>query len=384
MEIIPYQTWTHVTELPFNNDEYATAHPALSPDEKRLYFSSNRNGGYGESDLWYVEILDGGRYGIPKNLGPEINTEARETFPYISDKNTLYFASDGHVGLGGLDIFAISLDDSGPYKKVTNLKKPINSSSDDFGFILDEEKKIGFLSSNRDGEKGSASDNIYKVRESCKIQTLRGIVYDAMTKLPLNGALVTLLNDDNEKIAQTTTNTDGAYHFEDMVDCNRQYSVRGEHPELEYSPTEKAIAIRGDKEEEQLDIQMSPTGCPPNDLGCRLVLQPIYFDYGKYQIRPDAEVELAKILEAMKEYAQLKIHIESHTDSRSSDSFNMRLSQRRAQATMQWLIDKGIAPSRLSAKGYGETQLLNECSNGVRCPDAKHELNRRSVFIIKE
>ncbi|MBO0323356.1 OmpA family protein [Muricauda sp. CAU 1633] len=376
--------WTNVTELPINNDGYATAHPTLSPDEKRLYFSSDRKGGFGKSDLWYVEILDGGGYGTPKNLGPEINTEARETFPYISGKNTLYFASDGHLGLGGLDIFAISLEENGPYKKITNLKKPINSSSDDFGFIMDEEKKIGFLSSNREGANGSASDNIYKVRESCKVQTLRGMVTDAMTQLPVSGTLVTLLNNDNEEIAQTSSNMDGIYQFEDMVDCNKQYSVRAEHQEMEYSPTEKPVTILGDKAEEQLDIQLSPTGCPPNDLGCRLDLQPIYFDYGKYEIRPDAEVELAKILEAMKEYPQLKIHIESHTDSRSSDLYNIYLSQRRALATMQWLIDKGIASHRLSAKGYGETQLLNECANGVQCPEAKHELNRRSVFIIKE
>ncbi|WP_222984064.1 OmpA family protein [Flagellimonas meishanensis] len=377
-------SWTNVTELPFNNDGYATAHPALSPDEKRLYFSSDRSGGRGKSDLWYVEILGNNSYGAPKNLGPDINTEARETFPYISKNNILYFASDGHLGLGGLDIFAISLDGDSRYQNVTNLKKPINSNYDDFGFIMDEEKQIGFLSSNRTGGEGSASDDIYKVRESCAVQSVQGVITDAKTKLPLQGALVTLLNEDNEKIAQTISSADGSYTFDDLVGCNKQYSVRGEYEEMEYSPTEKTITVRGDKTKEVVDLQLSPSDCPPNDLGCRLTLQPIYFDYGRYAIRPDAEVELAKILEAMKEYPQLKIHIESHTDSRSSDGFNMRLSHRRAQATLQWFVNNGIERSRLSAKGYGETRLLNKCSNGVRCSDAEHQLNRRSMFIIKE
>ena len=376
-------SWTNVTELPFNDDSFSTAHPALSPDERRLYFSSNRDGSYGESDLWYVEIETNGSYGTPKNLGPEINTEARETFPFISNENILYFSSDGHLGLGGLDIFGISLNKEGKYSEVTNLKQPINSNYDDFGFIFDEKGQIGFLSSNRDGGEGSASDDIYKIREACVIQVLEGIVSDVETDLPLDGARVTILDDNNKTVAWTITNSDGLYRFYDDLECNRQYRVRGEFKEMEYSPTEKTIAISGDNIRENLDLQLTPSGCPPNDLGCRLDLQPIYFNYGKYRIRKDAEVELAKILEAMKEYPQLKIHIESHTDSRSSDEFNMKLSQKRAWTTRQWLIERGIDQNRLTYKGYGETQLLNECSNGIKCSDDQHQLNRRSMFIIQ-
>ncbi len=376
-------SWTDIKELPFNNDAFSTAHPALSPDEKRLYFSSDRDGSYGESDLWYVDIDANGSYGKPINLGPEINTEARETFPHITNKYTLYFASDGHLGLGGLDIFGISLNEEGRYKKVTNLKQPINSNKDDFGFIFDEKKQVGFLSSNREGEKGSASDDIYKVREACAIQILEGIISDVETNLPLQGARVTLLDDTNKTIAWTTSNSDGLYRFDDDLECNQQYRVRGEFKEMEYNPTEKTIVISGDNTRENVDLQLIPSGCPPNDLGCRLDLQPIYFNYGKYRIRRDAEVELAKILEAMKEYPELKIHIESHTDSRSSDEFNMRLSEKRAWTTRQWLIERGIDQSRLTYKGYGETQLLNECYNGIRCSDDQHQLNRRSMFIIK-
>lgn len=382
-EINEKGSWTNVRELPFNDDSFSTAHPALGPDEKRLYFSSNRDGGRGESDLWYVDLTPNGSFGKPQNLGPKINTEARETFPYISNENTLYFASDGHLGLGGLDIFGVSLDKSGRYKKVTNLKQPINSNSDDFGFIFDEKKQIGFLSSNRDGEKGSASDDIYKVREACVIQVLEGIISDNETNLPLQGARVTLLNDNNKTVAWTNSDADGLYRFSDDLECKEQYRVRGEFKDLKYNPTERTIIIQGDKARENLDLQLTPSGCPDNDLGCKLDLQPIYFSYGKYRIRKDAEVELAKILEAMKNYPQLKIHIESHTDSRSSDEFNRKLSEKRAWTSRQWLIKRGIDPSRITSKGYGETQLLNECLNEVKCSDEQHQINRRSMFIIK-
>ncbi len=375
-------SWGNIVELPFNNDAYSVAHPALSPDEKRLYFSSNMKGTYGESDLWFVEIGSNGSYGKPVNLGPEINTEARETFPYISKSNNLYFASDGHLGLGGLDIFVTSLDESDKPQKVANLKKPINSSKDDFGFIIDEEKQIGYFSSNRNGDAGSASDDIYRFKMSCSVQTVEGIISDAKTVQPLQGAQVTLLDENNEVVAQTTTDALGAYQFENVLDCHKRYGIRAEHSDLEYDPTEETILVSGNDPTMEVNLTLTPPDCAVNDLGCRLNLQPIYFDYGKYQIRPDAEVELAKILEAMKEYPQLKIHIESHTDSRSSDLFNIYLSQRRALATMQWLIDKGIADHRLTAKGYGETRILNHCSNGIDCSEEEHQRNRRSVFII--
>ncbi|MEZ4811069.1 MAG: OmpA family protein [Allomuricauda sp.] len=376
--------WTNVKELPFNNDAYSVAHPALSPDEKRLYFSSNMKGTYGESDLWYVDIGANGSFGKPINLGPEINTEARETFPFVSKNNNLYFASDGHLGLGGLDVFVISLNGDGVYEKVTNLKKPINSSEDDFGFIIDEEKQIGFFSSNRNGNAGSASDDIYRFREACVPQTLQGTITDAKTHLPLEGTQVTLLDEDNGIVAQTTSASDGTYSFDTILDCNERYGIRAEHADMEYDPTEKTILVSGDDPTTEVNLELNPPDCAVNDLGCRLNLQPIYFDYGKYDIRKDAEVELAKILEALKKYPQLKIHIESHTDSRSGDLFNLRLSEKRAWMTLEWFVKRGIDRKRLTSKGYGETKLLNQCSNGVRCSEEEHQRNRRSMFIIKK
>lgn len=374
--------WGDVEELPFNSNSYSTAHPALNNDETRLYFSSDMEGSLGRSDLWYVDILENGQYGQPVNLGPKINTEERESFPFVSGNGNLYFSSDGHMGLGGLDVFVVSLNGNGQFKTVTNLKAPINSNQDDFGFIIDESQKTGYFSSNREGNEGSISDDIYAFSENCGV-IIKGIVTDEKTGKPLEGSLVTLMNEDNKVISQKTVQKDGAYTFEGLADCGTQYAVRASNNEMDYQPKEKTLTTPIGTTEAQVDLALTPPDCPVNDLGCRLDLQPIYFDFDKHNIRPDAEVELAKILQAMKEYPQLVIHIESHTDSRGDDNYNMQLSDRRAKSTMEWLVKKGVERNKLSAKGYGESQLMNKCSNGVNCSEEDHQLNRRSMFIIK-
>ncbi|MEM7487297.1 MAG: OmpA family protein [Bacteroidota bacterium] len=375
-------SWGNVRELPFNSDSYAVAHPSLNRDETRLYFSSDMPGTYGMSDIWYVEVLKNGSYGSPVNLGSRVNTEARESFPYLSDNNNLYFSSDGHVGLGGLDVFVISLNNPGTFKEVTNLKKPINTNQDDFGLIINEEKRFGYLSSNRNGNEGSNSDDIYRFSESCSI-LIKGLVLDKDTREVLPGSMAILLDSENKVVSQTVANSKGSYSFEGIVDCDKQYSVRATNNELEYQPNEKLVNTPIGSSNLEVNLELTPPDCPVNDLGCRLDLQPIYFDFDKHNIRPDAEVELAKILSAMKEYPQLVIHIESHTDSRGNDRYNELLSDRRAKSTLEWLVKKGIDRTRLSAKGYGESQLQNECSNGVKCSEKAHQLNRRSMFIIK-
>jgi len=374
-------TWNNVQELPFNDDSYSVAHPALNQEETRLYFSSNMEGTIGLSDIWYVDIHKNGSYGTPINMGSEINTEERETFPFISDNNTLFFSSDGHVGLGGLDIFKVS-DNDLVHKEIINLGLPINSNQDDFGFIVNEQEKIGYLSSNRDGNNGSSSDDIYLITENCNL-VIYGAITDSNTGNPLDGSLVYLIDENNEVISQQVTNANGNYEFEENIDCENQYIVRASNDEKEYEPQEQLVMTPEGSMMLQVDLALTPPDCPVNDLGCRLDLQPIYFDFDKHNIRPDAEVELAKILQAMKQYPQLNIHIESHTDSRGNDEYNMQLSERRAKSTLEWLVDKGIDRKRLSSKGYGESQLINNCSNGVNCSEEAHQLNRRSMFIIK-
>ncbi|GAB4519057.1 MAG: OmpA family protein [Allomuricauda sp.] len=375
-------TWGNVQELPFNNDSYSTAHPALNIEETRLYFSSNRPGTLGESDIWYVDILNANEYSKPVNLGPSINTEQRETFPFISDSNILFFSSDGHVGLGGLDIYRVSSGNDFDSGGIVNLGKPINSNQDDFGIVVKENDKIGYFSSNRDGNGGSSSDDIYSISENC-IPIIYGAITDANTGEPLPGSMVYLLDEDNNVISQLVTEANGNYEFDQNIECEKHYVVRASNDEKEYRPQEQIVMTPMGSMMLQVDIALTPPDCPVADLGCRLDLQPIYFDFDKHNIRPDAEVELAKILNAMEAYPQLNIHIESHTDSRGNDAYNMQLSERRAKSTLEWLVSKGIDRNRLSAKGYGESQLINNCSNGVNCSEEEHQLNRRSMFIIK-
>lgn len=372
-------TWTNIEELPFNNDSYSVAHPALSVDKKKLYFSSDMPGTTGQSDLWYVDISENGSYGDPVNLGISINTEARESFPFISDDNILYFSTDGRAGLGGFDVFYTELNNQGLPTEIKPLGTPVNSNQDDFGFIMDSEKNIGFISSNRSGDAGSINDDIYRILRICEV-TITGLVTDEDTGELLPGSLVTLLDENNEVVSSMTVGSDASYNF--LANCDKQYTLRG--IKENYNPTEKIINTPEKSSNIEVPLMLkSSDPCPPNDLGCRLTLQPIYFDFDRYNIRPDAAIELAKILAAMREYPQLMIHIESHTDSRGSDTYNELLSERRAQSTLEWLVSKGISRDRLSAKGYGESRLINECSNGVPCSEVKHQLNRRSMFIIQ-
>jgi outer membrane protein OmpA-like peptidoglycan-associated protein/tetratricopeptide (TPR) repeat protein len=369
--------WGNVVELPFNGEEFSVAHPTLSKDENRLYFASDMEGTYGQSDLWYVNILEDYSYGIPVNLGATINTEERDTFPFISDKNNLYFSSDGHVGLGGLDVFVTNLNDNSS-GNITNLGEPTNGTSDDFGFIINEEKRIGFVSSNRSGDNGSIDDEIYLINERCSI-TVEGIVADIDTGILIPGAVVSLMDEVNKLVDSAIVGLDASFSF--TADCGKQYALRV--MKNQYTSNEEIVKIPSETGNIMVPVRLKLIGCPPNDLGCRLSLEPIYFGFDRFNIRPNAKIELAKILAAMLEYKELNIHIESHTDARGEDLYNELLSEKRAQATLNWLVDQGIDRKRLSAKGYGEKQLINECFNGIKCSEEEYQLNRRSMFIIQ-
>ena len=377
-------TWGEVKELPFNNDSYSVGHPALSPNEDRLYFASDMPGSIGMSDIWYVKILGDDIFSNPVNMGEPMNTVARETFPFVSAENNLYFSSEGHAGMGGLDIFVAKLNDEG-HEEISTFGEPINSAKDDFSFIIKEDR-IGYFASNRDGDKGSVSDDIYQIWERCEI-TIEGPVLDEATKEIIPNAEVVLLDINYNELNRVVTGADAIFSF--VLECDKQYIIRAQKEG--YNPKEEIVETPKDSKSMKMPIMLKipmslkPSDpCPPEDLGCRLTLQPIYFDFDKSDIRPDAEIELAKILTALNEYPQLKIHIEWHTDSRGRVSYNLKLSERRAQSTLQWLYSKGVAKNRLSAKGYGETQLINQCVNGEECTEEEHQLNRRSMFIIRE
>ncbi len=376
--------WSDVEELPFNNDNYSVAHPAMSLDGKKLYFASDMPGTTGESDLWYVDIYKDGSYGDPINLGQKVNTEGRESFPYIAEDGALYFTSDALVGFGGFDLFKAELTNSGIARAPENMGLPINSAGDDFGFLLQTDTNTGYISSNRDGNRGSASDQIYYFKPSKCVVEITGIVTDTNTGNLMPGATVKLLDMGMNVIAEQIVQQDARYSFPEEVECGQAYYLVTENG-LAYSIAETTFVAPATSQTVSVDmaIETFSQDCPPYDLGCLLGLNPIYFDLNKYYIRPDAEIELTKVYNAMIRFPEMIIRIESHTDSRSPQSYNLRLSQNRATSTRNWLIQRGIAPSRLSAVGYGESQLINRCADGVPCSEAEHQLNRRSMFLIE-
>jgi outer membrane protein OmpA-like peptidoglycan-associated protein/tetratricopeptide (TPR) repeat protein len=374
--------WTKVVELPFNSNNYSTAHPALSPDEKTLYFASDMPGTLGESDIFKVSINSDGSYGTPENLGKTINTPGKETFPFVTDDNEIYFSSDTHSGLGGLDIFVSEIKADGTYGDVQNVGADVNSPKDDFGYLINTKNRIGFFSSNRDSGKGY--DDIYQFLETrpikCKHE-LSGIITDLVTGGILPGSKISLYDDQHKLLKTADSDDKGAYLFE--VEAEKTYSVRAEKEE--YTTNEKTVTIAKKDCKTQLDIAFEKALCKVavgDDLGKCFGIKWIYFDLDKSNIRPEAALDLAKILDVMAEYPNMKIDIRSHTDSRASHKYNEGLSERRAKSTKDWLIKNGIDSNRLSSKGYGETQLVNHCSDGVKCTEEEHQQNRRSEFII--
>ena len=382
--------WTNVTELPFNSNEYSVAHPALSPDEKTLYFASDMPGSMGSSDLYRVAINADGSYGTPVNLGNKINTEGRETFPFVSDNNELYFASDGHPGLGGLDVFVTKLSSDGNIGTIKNVGEPVNSKMDDFAFLIDNKTKNGFVSSNRK-EDNLGYDDIYKFTEILPIpkdceQLLTGIVVDEESQEPIANARVVLFDSAENKLKEQTSDAEGKYDF-GTVDCDTKLKIRAEKPTYNTNEISVTIPKESGTTDSKVAIELTEKPLKVGDpLNKALNIEIIYFDLDKSNIRPDAAVELAKVLEVMKEYPTMKIDVRSHTDCRQTAAYNLALSDRRAKSTIAWLIKNGIAADRLTGRGYGESQLVNDCgcepTNESNCTEEQHQKNRRSEFII--
>ena len=383
------EKWTNVVELPFNSNEYSVAHPALSPDDKILYFASDMPGTLGASDLYKVSI-DGDSFGEPENLGPVFNTEARETFPFISDENELYFASDGQLGLGGLDVFVSKMEEDGTFKEIHNVGAPVNSKDDDFALLIDTQTKFGFFTSNREG--GQGYDDIYKFKENIPMQykceqTLSIAVVDQETSEVIPNVQITLLDENMQAIEQVFADENGKYTFgKDKIECDKDYTVRATGING-YSSNEKPVHTAEKTGETFVEIPLEKNTKqigPDTDLAKTFGIQNILFDLDKSYIRKDAAAQLAIIVEVMNDYPTMKIDVRSHTDSRQTHEYNERLSDRRAKSTISWLIKKGIAKDRLTGRGYGETQLLNQCADGVDCTEEQHQKNRRSEFIILE
>lgn len=370
--------WGNVKELPFNNDNYSCAHPALSADEKELYFSSNQPGSKGMSDIYKVAILENDTYGTPENLGDKINTEGRETFPFVTKDNVLIFASDARAGLGGLDLYYVHLDSE--IQQVKTFGAPVNSPQDDFGLIYKDALQDGFFTSNR-SEDNLGKDDIYSFKslELPKLFKVLAAVQQEQSNTPVE-AQVTLLDQDKNPIAQVTAK-DGKVTFPDL-EQGKNYFVTVTHPDFE--TYEGPVTFKTKETQIKIMLKKKELELSEVDLAKILGIRIIYFDLDKHFIRTDAALELQKIADIMKQYPQMKIDVRSHTDSRSAADYNLQLSQKRADATRAWLIKQGIAPARLTAHGYGESKLVNQCADGVKCTIEQHQANRRSEFIIIE
>jgi outer membrane protein OmpA-like peptidoglycan-associated protein len=388
-------TWQNVKELPFNSEDYSVGHPTVSSDGKLLYFVSDMPGSIGATDIFVVDILDEtsstksqdstyAGYSKPRNLGEKINTAGREMFPFITD-STLFFASDGHLGLGGLDVYESEIRDSN-FQTPENLGAPLNSELDDFGFIINEEKSSGFVCSNRLSGKGD--DDIYSFTRLPKEdvlceQLVRGYVSNTITGERISDVKMTLFANDGTELETTQTTIAGAYKFNTILNCDTKFKVVA--TKTGYETKDKPILTLKEEGETVVALGLETL----NELiveeqgVLKIKIGIIYFDLDKSFIRNDASIELNKIVLLMAQYPEMVINIESHTDARNSDAYNLSLSDRRAKSTRDYIIQQGIDASRItSAKGYGESQLINHCKDGVSCSEAEHQLNRRSEFII--
>ena len=496
------EKWEEVKGLPFNSDQYSVGHPALSPDGQALYFISDMPGGYGMTDV-YVAYKNGDSWGTPENLGPEINTEGREMFPFISADGALYFSSDALPGLGGLDIFSTKLQPDGTWSAAENLRYPVNTNSDDFAFIINKENERGYFSSNRPG--GAGDDDIYtftrlsnimtgivvdcetgdlingalvklmegeKIMQKAKTQAngmftfplqpgksytvvatkagydegkeeikvdtkgrqielkipicpegagknciIVGKVFDKETKEPVDKATVKLVNSKTNDELTFVTGADGTYTFN--VESETDYTVYAQKDK--YFTVTKTVSTIGKKcsakdpiTVEDIEITKmppvvpdpnSPDGTKQTPDGTKYIpidgsslppiidngqynpilgdaLNHIYYDFDKHYIRKDARPELDKVVKFMYDNPALVVELRAHTDSRGSHEYNQALSDRRAASARSYITKRGISNDRLNSQGYGETQLTNECADGVNCNNAKHQDNRRTEFVL--
>ena len=363
-------SWDTFESIEINDVNFSNKNPMVSPDGKHLYFSSNMPGGFGLYDLYVAEIKDDGSLGKAENLGQNINTEGQEAFPFVTSENMLYFSSDGHLGLGGLDVFySKNVDDKWSNSK--NVGIPVNSGADDFAFMIKEEN--GYVSSNRTG--GVGKDDIYavkKIRPLCDL-LLETVVLDSKTNSPIETALTSVSDGEGTINNSKTTNEKGLVEF--MIECENDI---------------KFVVSKEGYESKILDIKLLDIDPPLLEVMLdpieelvveeKVELNPIYFEFDKFNITNEGAFELDKLVAVMQKYPEMKIRVEAHTDNRGPSSYNLKLSENRAKSTAQYVISKGIDENRISGVGKGENEPVIECSGN--CSNEDHRTNRRSEFII--
>lgn len=361
--------WRNLEELPFNSDNHSVAHPAISTDGNTLFFVSDIPGGYGGSDIYKSNFIDG-KWTAPKNIGPIVNTPGNEVFPFFGDDEVLYFSSDAHNSMGGLDVFTTSFNGKN-WQTPQNLNYPINSFKDDFGFIIDNKTNTGFISSSR-----SNSDKIYEFNKYDPTFTLFGFAHQKDSETPVANVTVEITNKETGTVFPVTTNANG--RFEVQLSLESTYALYctklgcfTEADDISTVGLKTSADFFADFELEEIIINKP------------IVIKDIYYDYDKWDIRPDAALQLDKVVKTLKDNPTIEIELGSHTDIRGKAKYNQVLSEKRAASVVDYLINQGIAPSRLTWKGYGESIQINECINlSVDCSEEKHEENRRTEFKV--
>ncbi|HEY1007244.1 MAG TPA: OmpA family protein [Sphingobacteriaceae bacterium] len=374
--------WSEPEKLPFNTSgSYSVQHPALSPDGRILYFASDMPGGMGGMDLYAARKEADGTWGTPVNCGPAVNTDQDDVFPCVGPDGTFFFASKGHVGMGGLDIFraAGSFND---FTAVENLKSPFNSTRDDFGVLFFDEYS-GFLSSNRKGGKGL--DDIYRFtitppatgdRLAQTFFAVDGQVIDKASGTPLEGMQVLLVNKASGAEQSARSDSNGRFRFD--LEPETEYAVRANH-ERYFLRQEGQISTKGVPESTVFNVRFE---VEPSQDQFLVRLNNIYYDFDKWNIRKDAFAELDRVVGFMVTTPDVRIELRAHTDSRGPAVYNQWLSQKRAESAMAYLKRNRIQSGRVSAKGLGESELLNRCADGTPCSVKEHQLNRRTEFKV--
>jgi len=371
-----YGQWQKPVPFAYNDvKKYSLGHAALSPDEKVLYFVSDMPGGRGGTDIWFSEIQPDGSWGKCFNAGHTINTSGDEMFPTVASDGTLYYSSNGLPGMGGLDIY-YSKGSLYQWDKPVNMGYPVNSPGDDFSYVLNNDLKSGYFSSNRVNGKGG--DDIYSFvnQKPNKLLTIKGIVYDKKTGFCLSDANVTLSDSSLTILAKQMSKPDGSFSFTmNKIDF---YKLKGTKDR--YYPDTAIISGQNALSDTTRIVALYLD--PLFEKGKTFRLENIHYNFDKDNIRSDASVILDGLVEIMHENPTLNIELASHTDCRGTDAYNQNLSQRRAQSAVDYIVSRGISRSRMVAKGYGESRLINRCADGVPCSEAEHQENRRTEFTV--
>ena len=360
--------WVNLVEMPFNSDDYSVGHPSLSTCCHTLYFISDMPGGFGGTDIYKVDLVEG-EWTEPENLGAAVNTSGNEMFPYYDEDGTLYFSSDAHNTMGGLDVF-MTFYNGLRWVTPENLNYPINSNKDDFGFVFDNKTNTGFISSSRTEE-----DKIYEFNKVAPTFNLFGFAHEKGNRTPVEGVTVEITDSETGKVISAVSDAQGKFKIK--LAHEKEYSLLCTKIGC-FSRTDE-LSTKGLKYSEDFyaDFEVEPIV-----IDKPIVLENIYYDFDKWNIREDAAIELDKLVKLLNDNPNIDIEMGSHTDTRGSDKYNQRLSAKRAFATVRYLVQAGIDPKRLTWKGYGETMLRNECFDDVQCSEDEHQLNRRTEFKV--